>query len=207
MANCGSGVAHIARPLLGKISSTSMPSRSWSASRPSGSAPALLRAWSSPSRVDSRSRSGRWPSLTRHCTPSLSVMTRGRRSRYLASMRSTQRLAGSLAWPSAETMKYLFAASGRALCGQREAPGVSRRQRLGSLTTIWLIVSSSSTSLRQSAADAAFSSRSSKSRSMLASTCWQAKSSAGGTLASRRAWISPPTLAARLARSRPGLVR
>src|SRR6267142_437965 len=146
MANCGSGVAHMASPLLGKISSTSMPSRSWSARRPIGSAPALLRAWSSPSSVDSRKRSGRWPSLTRHCTPSLSVITRGRRSRYLASMRSTHRLAGSLAWPSADAMKYFLAASGRALRGQLEAPGVSRRQRLGSLTTIWLIVSSSSTS-------------------------------------------------------------
>src|SRR5262249_39357206 len=112
-----------------------------SASRPTGSAPALLRAMSSPSSVDSRRRSGRWPSLTRHCTPSLSVTTRGRRSRYLASMRSTQRLAGSLAWPSADTMKYFFAASGRALRG-RSAAGVSSRQRLGSLTTIWLIVSS-----------------------------------------------------------------
>src|ERR1700730_2911228 len=146
MANCGSGVAHMARPLLGKISSTSIPSRSWSARRPIGSAPALLRAWSSPSSVDRRSRSGRWPSLPRHCTPSLSVITRGRRSRYFSSMRSTHRFAGSLAWPSADAMKYFFAASGRALRGQLEAPGVSRRQRLGSLTTIWLIVSSSSTS-------------------------------------------------------------
>jgi len=30
------------------------------------------------------------------------VITRGRRSRYLASMRSTHRLAGSLAWPPAD---------------------------------------------------------------------------------------------------------
>ena len=42
---------------------------------------------------------------------------------------------------------------------------------------------------------------------MPASTRWQASSSAGGTWASRRAWISPPTLAARLARSRPERVR
>src|SRR5882724_13372647 len=57
-------------------------------------------------------------------------------------MRSAHRLAGSLAWPSADTMKYFFAASGRALRGQLEAPGVSRRQRFGVFTTTWFIASS-----------------------------------------------------------------
>src|SRR5882724_7218158 len=57
-------------------------------------------------------------------------------------MRSAHRLAGSLAWPSADTMKYFFAASGRALRAQLEAPGVSRRQRFGVFTTTWFIASS-----------------------------------------------------------------
>ena len=70
---------------------------------------------SSPSSSFTRRRSGRWPSDTRHITPLASVITRGMRSRYFLSMRSAQRVDGSLAWQSAETMKYLFGSSGRAV--------------------------------------------------------------------------------------------
>src|SRR5262245_1559401 len=53
-------------------------------------------------------------------------------------MRSAQSVAGSLAWQSADTMKYLLGAPGRAVRVQPAWPGVSRRQRLGSLTTMSL---------------------------------------------------------------------
>ena len=43
-------------------------------------------------------------------------------------MRVTQRSLGSCTWPSAETMKNLSAASGRAERSQPSLPGVSRRQ-------------------------------------------------------------------------------
>ena len=126
-------MAHIDRPLLGKITSASMPSRSMSRSRCSGSAPASWRSRSSPSSSSVRSRSGRWPSDTRHFTPLASTMTRGTRSRYFASMRVAHRSAGSLACASAETMKYFRGSPGRAVRGQLAWPGVVRRQRLGSL--------------------------------------------------------------------------
>src|SRR5262245_18685432 len=134
-----SGVAHMDRPLFGKMISASMPSRSWSRSRCFGSAPACWRSWSSTSRLLKRMRSGRCPSDTRHCTPSLSVMTRGSRSRYLASIRSAQRFDGSLAWQSADTMKYLLGSPGRAVRGQPMCPGESSRHRLGSLISTSLI--------------------------------------------------------------------
>src|SRR5262250_2364768 len=127
------------RPLFGKMISASMPSRSWSRRRCFGSAPACWRSWSSPSRLLKRMRSGRCPSDTRHWTPSLSVMTRGRRSRYFTSMRSAHRFDGSLAWQSAETMKYLLGSPGRAVRGQPVCPGESSRHRLGALISTWLI--------------------------------------------------------------------
>ena len=100
------------------------------ARRSSGSAPARWRSRSSPSRASVRRRSGRWPSETRHFTPFVvgdHARARGRgTSRRCAS--PTDR-AGSLAWQSAETMKYLCGSPGRA----RARPArVSGRRRAAS---------------------------------------------------------------------------
>src|SRR6267143_357740 len=62
-------------------------------------------------------------------------MTLGTRCRYFSSMRMAQRSWGSLAWQSAETMKYFRGSPGRAVRAQPVWPGVSSRHRLGSLTT------------------------------------------------------------------------
>src|SRR5215469_3874303 len=62
---------------------------------------------------------------------------RGRRFLNLASMRSYQRFPGSLQWQSAEIIRYLSGSSGRAVRFHPGCPGVSSRQRLGSL--IWLM--------------------------------------------------------------------
>ena len=114
-AKTASGVAHMDRPLLGKITSASMPSRAWSRRRSRGSAPAFWRSMSSPSSSCTRRRSGRCPSDTRHITPLASVITRGMRSRYFLSMRSAHSVDGSLAWQSAEMIRYRFGSSGRAV--------------------------------------------------------------------------------------------
>src|SRR4051812_24692979 len=50
-------------------------------------------------------------------------MIRGTRSRYLASIRFSQRSGGSLAWLSVETMKYFFGSPTRAVRTQPEWPG------------------------------------------------------------------------------------
>ncbi len=93
-----------------------------------------------------RRRSGRWPSETRHFTPFSSVITSGTRARYFSSIRVAQRSWGSLAWQSAETMKYFRGSPGRALRGQPACPGVVSRHWLGSLTTMSVgVMASSST--------------------------------------------------------------
>src|SRR5882672_3668427 len=62
-------------------------------------------------------------------------MTLGTRCRYFSSMRVAQRSWGSLAWQSAETMKYFRGSPGRAVRAQPVWPGVASRHRFGSLTT------------------------------------------------------------------------
>src|SRR4051812_6892861 len=69
-------------------------------------------------------------------------MILGTRSRYFASIRVTQRSAGSLACESVETMKYLFGSPACAVLFQPEWPGVSRRHRFGALISVcrdWLM--------------------------------------------------------------------
>src|SRR5690606_2000617 len=60
-------------------------------------------------------------------------MMRGTRSRYLGSIRFSQRSGGSLAWQSVETTKYLFGSSARMVRAQPSWPGVSSRHRFGAL--------------------------------------------------------------------------
>src|SRR5580693_4732639 len=69
-------------------------------------------------------------------------MMRGTRSLYLASIRVTQRSAGSLACESVETMKYLFGSPARAVRAHPVWPGVSRRHKFGALISVcrdWLM--------------------------------------------------------------------
>ena len=96
-----------------------------------GSAPASWRSRSSPSSSSTRSRSGRWPSDTRHFTPLASMMTRGIRSRYLRVDALAQRSAGSLTCASAETMKYLFGIAGARGARPAGVPGRLRAPEVG----------------------------------------------------------------------------
>ena len=151
-ANTGSGVAQHSRPLFGKISSMSMPSRAWSARRSSIVSPLLLRRSSSGSMrlwmwrlcsgfsndccsctvavfAPRLTSCGRLPSVIIHSEPSSRRSMRGMRSRNCGSMYSARYVLGSWAWQSAETMKYLSgivgAGGARPARRPRACPGAS----------------------------------------------------------------------------------
>jgi hypothetical protein len=129
-AKTASEVAHIERPLLGKITSASTPSAARSRSRSSGSAPALERIRSS---LNFDSRSFAAGSLHHAPAPPFaSTSTRGSGLVLRVDPLAPQG-RGSFACVSAETTKYLFG-SPRARCAQPALPGVAVRQAFGSVT-------------------------------------------------------------------------
>ena len=146
--NCGSFVAQIVRPLFGKRTSASQPSSARSAMRSSGVRPDSLRSFSWPWRGSTQlSFAWRKPSVFWWSSPLSPTTMLGSRSWRCSGIRSRRNPRGSCTWPSADTMKNLSSASGRADRTQPALPGVAVRQALltsGSGITVTAIVLSCS---------------------------------------------------------------